>query len=288
MISEGLIDADAAVARLHPSALLRLSDPVLDPDAPRDLIGRGVAASPGAAVGRIALTPTGAEEMAAGGNDVILVRPSTSPDDVAGMIAARGIVTAHGGRTSHAAVVARGMDRPAVCGVDGLEVTRVEARFASATLRDGDEISIDGSTGEVYRGAVPRVARDLDPRLGELLAYCDANRRVRCLSEGGPARWADGAFDGNGATVCRSDDDLAGAAGGAALVVDPSDVEGARGLIASAADAAARGATVFVRVDRSWPRDVSRLPAAPWAGITATEAGATAARLLAATVDPAT
>ena len=122
LMDEGLVDLDEAVRRIPPSSLVRIRDPRLDPDAERTLLGSGLPASPGAAVGKAVFSAARAEELAEAGHDVVLLRPFTSPDDIAGFIAARGIVTAHGGRTSHAAVVARGMDRPAVCGVAGLEV----------------------------------------------------------------------------------------------------------------------------------------------------------------------
>jgi pyruvate, orthophosphate dikinase len=288
MISEGVIDPAEAITRIHPRALLHLRALVLDPDAPRELIGRGIPASPGSAVGRVALTPSRAEEMAADGTDVILIRPFTSPDDVAGMIAAGGIVTAHGGRTSHAAVVARGMDRPAVCGVNGLVVTDSEARFGSATLSEGDEISIDGTHGAVYRGIVSRVAPASNPRVETLLAHCDSQRRIPVLTEGDPTRWADGPFDATAAIVCRTREDVERAVRSgdpvATLVIYPNESDGPA-AIAAATVAANGGLPVVLRVDRSWPAAVRRLPPAPWTAIVATEDGSWAARLLVATVE---
>ncbi|MEX2555402.1 MAG: pyruvate, phosphate dikinase [Actinomycetota bacterium] len=288
MIAEGVIDPAEAITRIHPSALLHLRAPVLDPDAPRELIGRGVPASPGSAVGRVALTPSRAEEIAADGTDVILVRPFTSPDDVAGMIAARGIVTAHGGRTSHAAVVARGMDRPAVCGVAGLVVGDAGARFGATTVTEGDELSIDGSSGEVYRGIVPRITPIADPRVETLLAYCDSHRRIPVLAEAQQPGWADGPFDADGAIVCRSREDVERAVRAAdpdrTLVIDPEEADGAAAL-AAGGEAAATGIRVVARVDRSWPAAVRRLPPAPWIAVVATEEGSWAARLLAATAE---
>ena len=288
MISEGVIDPAEAITRIQPSALLHMRAPVLDPDVPRELIGRGVPASPGSAVGRVALTPARAEEIAADGTAVILVRPFTSPDDVAGMIAARGIVTAHGGRTSHAAVVARGMDRPAVCGVAGLVVDDSGARFGATILTEGDELSIDGSSGEVYRGIVPRVAPRSDPRVETLLAHCDSHRRIPVLAEGEPAGWADAPFDADGAIVCRTREDVERAVREAdpdrTLVIDADESDGPAAL-AVAREAAIAGIPVVARVDRSWPVAVRALPPAPWTAVVATEAGSWAARLLAATVE---
>ena len=283
LIEEGLIEEEAAIDRIHPAAMLHVRAPVLDPEAPRELLGRGVAASPGAAVGRVALTPLRAEEMAGEGSDVILVRPFTSPDDVAGMIAARGIVTAHGGRTSHAAVVARGMDRPAVCGVKGLAVTGAAARFESGELGEGEAISIDGTAGAVYRGALPCVEPAIDIRVLTLLQACDARRRIPVLSEGGAAPWADGVHDANGGLVVRSREQLeGGGVGGRTLVLDLAEDEGALGLLTAAA---ATGAPLVVRVDRSWPASVRKLPQGNWTAVVATEAGSWAARVLAATAE---
>ncbi|MGH2785456.1 MAG: pyruvate, phosphate dikinase [Actinomycetota bacterium] len=290
MIDEGLIDAAEAVQRIHPAAMIHVRAAVLDPVAPRELLGSGVAASPGAAVGRVALTPIRAEEMAADGSDVILVRPFTSPDDVAGMIAARGIVTAHGGRTSHAAVVARGMDRPAVCGVRALTVTDAVARFDSVSVSEGDAISIDGSAGAVYRGALPRVEPATDPRVQTLLAACDALRRIPVLSEGAEAAWSDGAHTASDSIVVRNRDELDRAAvdigAGRPVIIELTEDEGAQAFLGAAVGSATVG-PLFVRIDRSWPAAARRLPPGPWSAIIATDAGSWAARVLAATVEPA-
>jgi pyruvate, orthophosphate dikinase len=157
MAQEGTIDADEALRRVTGSQLAQLLFPRFDPNAPRELLTTGVGASPGATSGRIALTSAKAASWGALGEDVVLVRRETNPDDLPGMIAARGVLTARGGKTSHAAVVARGMGRTCVCGAEQVEVDveRSEVRVAGHTLAEGDVVSIDGTTGEVFLGAVP-------------------------------------------------------------------------------------------------------------------------------------
>jgi pyruvate,orthophosphate dikinase len=157
MVHEGLIDADEAVRRVTGGQLAQLLFPRFDPGAHRQHLTTGIGASPGATSGRIALTSARATTWGALGEDVVLVRRETNPDDLPGMVAARGVLTARGGKTSHAAVVARGMGRTCVCGADDLDidVERGELRVSGHTLAEGDVVSIDGTTGEVFLGAVP-------------------------------------------------------------------------------------------------------------------------------------
>jgi pyruvate,orthophosphate dikinase len=157
MVAEGLIDADESLRRVTGAQLAQLLFPRFDPAAARELLTTGVGASPGATSGRIALTSASAAAWGAQGHDVVLVRRETNPDDLPGMIAARGVLTARGGKTSHAAVVARGMGRTCVCGAEELDidVERGEVAVAGRVLREGDVVSIDGTTGEVFLGAVP-------------------------------------------------------------------------------------------------------------------------------------
>jgi pyruvate,orthophosphate dikinase len=168
MVEEGLIDGDEAVRRVTGSQLAQLLFPRFDPAAERELLTTGIGASPGATSGKIALTSATAAAWGARGDDVVLVRRETNPDDLPGMVAARGILTARGGKTSHAAVVARGMGRTCVCGAEQLDIDseRGEVRVSGHTLVEGDVVSIDGTTGEVYLGAVPvtdsEVLRHLD------------------------------------------------------------------------------------------------------------------------------
>jgi pyruvate,orthophosphate dikinase len=159
LVDENLITMDEALSRVSGSQLALLMFPQFDRSVARDLLIRGMSASPGAAVGRAVFTSATAKEWAARGEEVVLVRKETNPDDLEGMIAANGILTARGGKTSHAAVVARGMGKTCVCGAEALEVDAVAktARVGSVVINEGDEISIDGSTGEVFLGAMPVV-----------------------------------------------------------------------------------------------------------------------------------
>ncbi len=157
LVDQGLIDMDEAVRRVSGPQLARLMFPQFDPDAERTLIAKGMNASPGAAVGKAVFDSVTAVELAEEGEQVILVRRETNPDDLSGMVAATGILTSRGGKTSHAAVVARGMGRTCVCGADQLEVDITAARFRAGDVevQEGDVISIDGTTGEVFLGEVP-------------------------------------------------------------------------------------------------------------------------------------
>ncbi len=158
LVDEGVIDMDTALTRVSGAQLAKLMFPQFDPKAARTPLAKGMAASPGAAVGKAAFDSATAVEWAAKGEDVILVRRETNPDDLGGMVASRGVLTSRGGKTSHAAVVARGMGRTCVVGVEAL---RVDPQHHEVTTTDGqrfaegDVISIDGSTGEVFLGAVP-------------------------------------------------------------------------------------------------------------------------------------
>ena len=181
MASEGLIAEEEAVLRVDPSALDQLLHPTLDPEAPRQVIAKGLPASPGAACGAAVFDADTAERYAALGEKVILVRTETSPEDIHGMHAARGILTARGGMTSHAAVVARGMGRPCVSGAGGISIdakARV-LRVGGVEVREDDVITIDGSTGEVMLGAVPTVQPELVGDFGTLMAWADKVRRLR-------------------------------------------------------------------------------------------------------------
>src|SRR5918911_1371092 len=158
LVDGGVIDLDTALIRVNGHQLGMLMFPQFDPHAPRKPLARGMGASPGAAVGKAAFTSAKAVEWAGQGEDVILVRRETNPDDLGGMVAAKGVLTSRGGKTSHAAVVARGMGRTCVVGVEALRVDpahRVVTTVDGAGFSEGDVISIDGSTGEVFLGEVP-------------------------------------------------------------------------------------------------------------------------------------
>ncbi|MEZ0494790.1 pyruvate, phosphate dikinase [Sphingomonas sp. IW22] len=181
MASEGLISQEEAVARVDPAALDQLLHPTLDPDAARDVLTKGLPASPGAASGKVVFDADAAERAAANGEDVILVRVETSPEDIHGMHAAKGILTARGGMTSHAAVVARGMGRPCVSGAGALSIKGKDGvmRVGEREVRAGDVITIDGSTGEVMAGAVPTVQPELAGDFGTLMVWADKVRRLK-------------------------------------------------------------------------------------------------------------
>src|SRR5207237_8148713 len=156
MADEGLITREAAVSPIDPAQLDQLRHPMIDPGATVEVAAKGLTASPGAASGGIVFDADTAVERAKSG-PVILVRWETTPDDIHGMIAAQGIVTVHGGMTSHAAVVARGMGKPCVAGCEELSLSDGSATIAGQTLHEGDVISIAGGTGAVYVGEVPSV-----------------------------------------------------------------------------------------------------------------------------------
>jgi pyruvate, orthophosphate dikinase len=180
MVDEGLISREEAVARIDPAQLDQLLHPRIDPDASYEVAAKGLNASPGAAVGAVVLDATTAEERGKAGESVILVRWETTPDDYAGMRVSRGILTAHGGMTSHAAVVARGEGKPCVAGCEGLAID-LEAgtvTIGGNELAAGDVITIDGGTGEVIVGAVPLVAPEIDENFDTVLRWADELRRL--------------------------------------------------------------------------------------------------------------
>jgi len=181
MVDEGLIDEATAIRRIDPMALDQLLHPTLDPKAKRDVLGKGLPASPGAASGAIVLDADTAEKRAERGDAVVLVRVETSPEDIHGMHAAKGILTARGGMTSHAAVVARGMGRPCVSGASGLSIdmkTRT-LRIGSRELKEGDIITLDGSTGEIMAGEVATIEPELAGDFGTLMVWADKHRRMK-------------------------------------------------------------------------------------------------------------
>ncbi|GAB4571725.1 MAG: pyruvate, phosphate dikinase [Rhodothalassiaceae bacterium] len=181
MADEGLIAEEEAVLRVDPAALDQLLHPTLDPDAPRDVLTKGLPASPGAASGKVVFTADEAEARAKEGEAVILVRIETSPEDIHGMHAARGILTARGGMTSHAAVVARGMGRPCVSGAGALRVDVRNGVMAvgGREVRRGEVITIDGGTGEVIFGHVPTLKPELAGDFSRLMVWADRHRRMR-------------------------------------------------------------------------------------------------------------
>jgi pyruvate,orthophosphate dikinase len=181
MVAEGLIDEATAIKRVDPMALDQLLHPTLDPQAPRDILTKGLPASPGAAAGAIVLDADTAEKRAERGEAVILVRVETSPEDIHGMHAAKGILTARGGMTSHAAVVARGMGRPCVSGASSvhIDLAKRTLRIGSRELKEGDLITLDGATGDVMAGEVPTIEPELVGDFAILMAWADRHRRMK-------------------------------------------------------------------------------------------------------------
>jgi pyruvate,orthophosphate dikinase len=224
LVDEGVIDLDEAVLRVTGAQLAQLMFPTFDLDSATKPIARGVAASPGAAVGKAVFDTRRAVELAAEGERVILVRRETNPDDLPGMIAAQGILTSRGGKTSHAAVVARGMGKTCVCGADALDVSVATRHFTvdGVTVKEGEVISIDGTSGKVYLGEVPvrpsavvqyfegEVAADTDPLIAavhRLIGHADAKRRLGVRTNADTPADAERArrFGAGGIGLCRTE-----------------------------------------------------------------------------------
>ena len=209
LASEGVISQQEAVSRVEPAALDQLLHPTLDPDAPRTVIAAGLPASPGAATGKVVFDADQAERMAQAGDAVILVREETSPEDIHGMHAARGVVTARGGMTSHAAVVARGMGRPCVSGAGEIHINEAAGTFTARgrTFSAGDVVTIDGSKGEVLDGAVPMIEPELTGDFQTLMGWADGVRRLKVRANAETpldARTARG-FGAEGIGLCRTE-----------------------------------------------------------------------------------
>jgi pyruvate,orthophosphate dikinase len=213
MTDEGLITREEALARVSAQQVDVFLHPTLDPTAlgGADPLARGLAVSPGAAVGQIVFDADTAErDFRADGRAVILVRPDTKPDDVHGMLAAKGILTSRGGRTSHAALVARQFGKPAVVGVTDMEIDLVgkQLRVGDAVLHDGDWVSLDGTRGVVYEGQIPTVVADLDnPWLAKLLSWADEVRTLGIRANADYPRDAERArkYGAEGIGLCRTE-----------------------------------------------------------------------------------
>jgi pyruvate,orthophosphate dikinase len=181
LAAEGVISRNEAIMRVEPASLDQLLHPTIDPTAERNVVANGLPASPGAATGKIVFDSDEAERLGSAGEAVILVRDETSPEDIHGMHAARGIITARGGMTSHAAVVARGMGRPCVSGAGEIAIFEREGMFRvrGREFRAGEIITIDGSRGEVLSGAVKMVEPELTGDFAILMGWADAARRLK-------------------------------------------------------------------------------------------------------------
>ena len=181
MASEGLLSRSEAIERVDPAQLEQLLHPMIDPKAGVDVIATGLCASPGAAAGHIAFDADSAVARSADGTTVLLVRPETTADDIHGLLASAGVLTARGGMTSHAAVVARGLGKPCVAGCGAVEIDEENrvAHIGGLVFHEDDQLTIDGGTGRVIRGLVPLVDPEPDPNLTTILDWADDRRRLR-------------------------------------------------------------------------------------------------------------
>jgi pyruvate, orthophosphate dikinase len=209
MVEESLISREEAVARIDAAQLDQLLHPMLDPKADFEVVAKGLNASPGAASGKVVFDADTAEERGKAGESVILVRWETTPDDIHGLIQAAGILTAHGGMTSHAAVVARGMGKPCVAGCEELtvDVRAKTARLAGHDLSEGDVITIDGGTGRVALGEVPLVPPQINEDFETILGWADDVRRMRVRANADTPEDAAKAreFGAEGIGLCRTE-----------------------------------------------------------------------------------
>jgi pyruvate,orthophosphate dikinase len=278
LVDAGLLTPDEALDRIPVSAMERLQAPIFSPDQQLDELGRGIPASSGAASGRAVFDADRAQELAANGDPVVLIRPETSPEDIGGMIACAAIVTAIGGRTSHAAVVARGIGRPAICGVEDLSVDPVarRARFGDRELAEGELVSVDGEAGIVAAGRAELVAQPTDPRVERALAWADERRGVALTTEG-PAD----------AIVVTALDDVPDDATGAPVLLDLEWEGEQTSAVLERTVAALRAAgapALWLRLPETIGDGDLRLPPARWAGLVVGDPTDWAARLIAARV----
>jgi pyruvate,orthophosphate dikinase len=236
MANEGLIGREEAILRVDPSALDQLLHPTLDPSAERNVIAKGLPASPGAASGKAVFDADTAQEWAERGEKVILVRTETSPEDIHGMHAAQGILTARGGMTSHAAVVARGMGRPCVSGAGTLAIDakRRVMRAGATEIAEGGTLTIDGSTGEVMLGEVPTIQPELVGDFGVLMEWADSHRRLRIRANAETPLDCRTAreFGAEGVGLCRTEH----------MFFDPERVTAVRQMILAEREAGRRAA----------------------------------------------
>jgi pyruvate,orthophosphate dikinase len=211
MVNEGLISREEAVLRVDPAQLDQLLHPQFDKNADYDVVAKGLNASPGAAVGEAVFSAADAVATAEAGRKCVLVRWETNPDDLAGMVAAEGILTSHGGKTSHAAVIARGMGTPCVCGAEALKIDAEKKQAAVSgtdiVIKEGDLISIDGTTGIVVLGAVDLVLPELSGDLDTILEWADGFRRlgVRANADNPEDAQLSRDFGAAGIGLCRTE-----------------------------------------------------------------------------------
>jgi len=236
MVREGLITKEEAVTRVEPGHLDQLLHPMFDKSAKRDVIATGLPASPGAAVGQIVFSAADAEAQSAEGKKVVLVRVETSPEDIAGMHVSQGVLTARGGMTSHAAVVARGMGIPCVSGVADLRIDYAAQTLTAGgkTLKAGDMISIDGTTGQVMAGELPLVKPEMAGDFGEFMKWVDEIRtlKVRANAETPTDAQTAKDFGAEGIGLCRTEH----------MFFDPSRINHMREMILAKDEAGRRNA----------------------------------------------
>lgn len=209
MVHEGLIDKATAVLRVEPGHLDQLLHPMIDPAAEFEVLATGLPASPGAAYGKVVFSPDEAEQMAQAGEKVVLVRIETSPEDFHGMVVAQAIVTARGGMTSHAAVVARGMGKCCVAGCDALQIDYAAGEFTvgSQTVRKGDYITVDGTSGRIIAGQVPLIEPKMDETFAEFMSWVDGYRKLKVRTNADTPHDASVArsFGAEGIGLCRTE-----------------------------------------------------------------------------------
>jgi pyruvate,orthophosphate dikinase len=209
MVGEGLINKDEALMRVDPAQLDQLLHPRLDPKGKYDVLATGLPASPGAAVGQVVFDADEADERGSRGEKVILVRWETNPDDIHGLIHAQGVVTSHGGMTSHAAVVARGMGKPCIAGAQGIKID-TEARQVTAgdvVIRGGDWLTMDGASGKIILGQVQLIEASIDENVNTVLSWADTVRRLGVRTNADTPEDAQKAreFGAEGIGLCRTE-----------------------------------------------------------------------------------
>jgi pyruvate,orthophosphate dikinase len=240
MAREGLIDQSEAVRRVNPASLDQLLHPTLDPNAPRTLLGKGLPASPGAASGAVVFTADEAESRAQKGEAIILVRIETSPEDIHGMHAARGILTTRGGMTSHAAVVARGMGRPCVAGAGGLSVDYGAQTLSAGgkTVHAGETITLDGAAGEVFIGTVAMVEPAMSEDFATLMGWADKARTMGVRANAETPLDAETAkkLGADGIGLCRTEH----------MFFDPERISAVRQMIMASDEAGRRAALALL------------------------------------------
>ncbi len=231
MVKEGLIDKKTAIMRVEAGQVDQLLHPMFDKKTKKDVIARGLPASPGAAVGQVVFSAADAESWTEQGKKVVLVRVETSPEDISGMHVAQGILTARGGMTSHAAVVARGMGKPCVSGVPELRIDYAGKflKVGELIIKEGEMISIDGSTGEVMNGALPLVLPEMTGNFGEFMSWVDEIRKLRVRANAETPKDALTArqFGAEGIGLCRTEH----------MFFDPSRINHMREMILAKTEA---------------------------------------------------